>query len=428
MDDSTRLRRQFRKRAADPMACLLFKDGLYHYSRRVPAAVRAADPSLPEAIRRSTGTERLKEAQAVAREWAAEDEQKWLDVVSGKAPSVWVQALRDDRDVGLERVREFVESRAEALGVVDGLERARTPKEVPKALKTDPKAREALRAVYAERGAYLTWVDAWEAVESRSGLEISSRRAYRSAMRQLDKANVSGPHEVTREDAKAFLKELAQRLTASSANVYIAAATLVLVDLAGDDEERTRIFHGHRLRYVNKPTQRAELTRDDLRALIATDKMKRPLSLFLRILLGTGARREEAHAGEYDLERRVLIIRKAKSDAGVRDIPLSSHVLPTARAWVALKAAKKLPHVDTLAENFVAIRALAELSTNKTLHSCRHSFLTELARQGVPEDRRKAIGGHSKGGNVHAGYVHLGPEDLRADVEKVDFESGIEWP
>jgi integrase len=248
-------------------------------------------------------------------------------------------------------------------------------------------------------------------------------------MRQLDKAKVPGPHEVTRDDAKAFLKDAALRLTQSSGTVYIAAATLVLTDLFGDDEERSRMFHGHKLRYLKKAKQRAALTRDDLRALIATGKVKQPLSVFLRILLGTGARREEAHSGVYDLARRVLVVGPeiAKNASSVRDIPLSEHVLPAARAWVTLKAAKRAPHIDTLAENFVEVRALAEVPVNKTLHSCRHSFATELARMGVPKDRRMMLTGHS-GGDVHSGYVHLGPEDLRADVEKVDFETGIEWP
>lgn len=430
MTPATRLRRQFRERSNDPMAHLLFKRGVYHYHRRVPAVVRAINPQLPEAIRRSTGTERLREAQAIVREWASEDEASWLAILEGKAPSGWLESVRAEPELTLDKAAETIQRRADRLGVREELEAARGPEEFPEALVADTIARPAVQAVFAARGQSMTWVEAWEAFETRSGLAHKSRRAYLSACMQFDKANLPGPSAITRERAREFLKEASQRRTRSTINIYSAAATAILTDLYDGDPARAGTFRGHKLRYTKKPSTRDALTREDIRAMIGTGKVTRQLSIFMQLALGTGCRRQEVHAGSYDLEHRTLAVTPdiAKTKSSARRVPLASRLLPAAREWVELRNAGKAHGVRRLQDAFAAARDAAQLPSTKTLHSCRHAFVTELAKAGVPADRRKAIAGHSKAQDVHAGYVHLSVDDLAADVEKVDFQTGIEWP
>lgn len=430
MTPVTRLRRQFRERMKDPMAHLLFKRGVYHYHRRVPAVVRAANPGLPETIRRSTGTERLREAQAIVREWATADEAVWLGILEGKAPSEWLQSLRAEPDLTIDRVQELIEQRADRLGVRDELEAASGPAEFPDALLADAKARPAIQAVFAARGEPMTWVEAWEAFEGRSGLSQKTRLAYASSCAQFDKASLPGPSAITRDRAREFLKEAAQRLTRSTINIYTSAATAILTDLYDGDPARAGTFRGHKLRYAKKAATRAELTRDDIKALIATGKVSRQLSVFMQLALGTGGRRQEVHAGTYDLERKLLTVTPeiAKTKSSARQIPLADRLVPLAKEWVELRASGKAHSVRRLQDSFAAAREAAQRPSTKTLHSCRHAFLTELARAGVQVDRRKALAGHSKAQDVHSGYVHLSADDLRQDAAKVDFWTGVEWP
>jgi integrase len=432
MDPATRLRRQFRERAKDPMAHLMNRKGVYCYARRIPAPVRAVEPTLPEAVRRSTGTERLREAQAIVREWAAVDEEAWLGIVSGNGSDAaqWLSSLRSDRDRTLDRAQDVIEARADALGVRSDLERAKGPREFPEALKADPKARPAIRAVYAARGQAMTWSEAWDAFETRSGLSVKTRLTYGNSCAQFDRAGLPGPHEVTREKAREYLRKRAAEVTRSTVNIDMAAATAILTHLFDGDEPRTRLFRDHKLRFAKAATVRGPLTRDDLKAMLATGLVTPALGLLMRLSLATGARRNEAYHGEYDLDRKVLVIGRAitKTASGVREVPLADRVVPIAARWLALRQAKALPRIQALQASFAAARAAAGLPSTKTLHSCRHAFLTALARAGVAEDRRKTLGGHSKSGNVHAGYVHLDAEDLRQDAELVDFETGMAWP
>lgn len=430
MDPATKLRRLFRKAANDPMAHLLYRGDVYHYHRRVPAAARAADPSLPEAIRRSTGTDRLREARAIVREWAEADEAAWVRLVSGKGPGPWAQALSVDREQTLENARELIEARADALRVRGDLERASNPHEIPEVLRHDPAARPALQAVYVAQGKSMTWVEAWEAFETRSELKHKSRLAYASACTQFDRRGLAGPYEITRDKARTYLRERAQTVTRSTVNVDTAAGTAIMADLFPDEPDRAGVFRGHKLRFAKKAQARDPLTREDIRLLLAGGGVSYPLGLLLRLALGAGTRRQEAYYGDYDLTRKVVRIAPeyAKTTSSAREIPLADRLIPVAAAWMELRAAKKAPSVRALQEAFASARDLAKLPASKTIHSCRHAFVTELARAGVPEDRRKALAGHSKAGNVHAGYMHLSADDLRADVEKVDFETGFEWP
>lgn len=430
MTPATRLRRQFRDRMTDPMAHLLFKRGVYHYHRRVPAAVRAVNPQLPETIRRSTGTERLREAQAIVREWATNDETSWLAILEGKAPSAWLEAVRVEPDLTLDKAAETIQRRADRLGVREELEAASGPSEFPEALLADAVARPAVQAVFAARGQSMTWVEAWEAFETRSGLSPKSRLTYLSACIQFDKANLPGPSAIARERAREFLKEVAQRRTRSTINIYTSAATAILTDLYDGDPVRAGAFRGHKLRYTKKASTRDPLTRDDIRAMIATGKVTRQLSIFMQLALGTGGRRQEVHGGTYDLDRKTLTVTPdiAKTKSSARQIPLADGLVALAREWVELRASGKAYGTRRLQEAFAAARDAAQLPSSKTLHSCRHAFVTELARAGVALDRRRAIAGHSKAQDVHAGYVHLSVADLAADVAKVDFQTGIEWP
>ena len=57
-----------------------------------------------------------------------------------------------------------------------------------------------------------------------------------------------------------------------------------------------------------------------------------------------------------------------------------------------------------------------------TPHMCRHSFATRMARNGMSPARLKCIMGHADIATTYNIYTHLGFEDVREEVLRIEGE------
>lgn len=138
------------------------------------------------------------------------------------------------------------------------------------------------------------------------------------------------------------------------------------------------------------------------------------------ILIYTGMR-----VGEYlaltprgiNLRKRYIDIKKSKTLAGVRKIPIHNKILP-------ILTERKTTGKICPCEKYDAFRRIFDsvmhaLDMHHTPHECRHTLATMLDRSGANETSVKMILGHARTGVTKGVYTHKTLADLRKAINKV---------
>lgn len=138
------------------------------------------------------------------------------------------------------------------------------------------------------------------------------------------------------------------------------------------------------------------------------------------ILIYTGMR-----AGEYiglsacdvNLRQQFISIKKSKTLAGIRKIPIHKNILP-------ILTERKAEGKICPCEKYDAFRRLFDhamkvLGMHHTPHECRHTLATMLDRSGANDTSVKMILGHARTGVTKGVYTHKTLSDLRKAINKV---------
>lgn len=138
------------------------------------------------------------------------------------------------------------------------------------------------------------------------------------------------------------------------------------------------------------------------------------------ILIYTGMR-----AGEYiglsacdvNLRQQFINIKKSKTLAGIRKIPIHKKILP-------ILTERKAEGKICPCEKYDAFRRLFDhamkvLGMHHTPHECRHTLATMLDRSGANDTSVKMILGHARTGVTKGVYTHKTLADLRKAINKV---------
>lgn len=149
------------------------------------------------------------------------------------------------------------------------------------------------------------------------------------------------------------------------------------------------------VRYINLSTDRGNVLNRKIFTSDEVSAMTDPLDL---ILVYTGMRvgellnlREE----DIHLDERWLYVRKSKTDAGVRVVPIAEKIVPCFSA---------LPTKQTYD---IFKRHFRERNNGHLPHDTRHTFVSMMADLGVDERITKAIVGHAGSGITETVYTHL---------------------
>jgi integrase len=145
-----------------------------------------------------------------------------------------------------------------------------------------------------------------------------------------------------------------------------------------------------------------------------------PLGSFYAVALGTGLRRAELLGlswRDVDLRTPHVIVRRSKTEAGVRHVPLPPF------AVAALERLDRQPGPIWPVRPEVVTRRMRELCEKAglprlTLHGLRHSTASILYAEGVPEFVIQSILGHSKVGMTKH-YTHVEQEQQREAMERL---------
>ena len=321
-----------------------------------------------------------------------------------------------------ETIGERLERLAGRLGCLDQFMGAKSQAELPEALSEHREGQELLKALERAKGG-LTWSLAGEEFLRQGVIKASTGKTYMSQWSKADEANVPGPQYITRQDARDYLRKRRDKgATGSTLNTIVSAMSNVMEHLFPDDDDKKRTWRDHKIkpRLDKKAVERKDWTAEQLATLV--NGVHWSVACAVKIAAHTGLRISEIYSAEWDFERRLIHVKDGKTANATRTIAMHPAIEADARRWTS----DKTRHAkNTVVSYFSEHKIALGFGPETTLHSTRHSFSTALARAGVAFERRARLCGHQVQG-VQSAYTHLGPEDLREDLEKIDW-SAVGW-
>jgi len=143
------------------------------------------------------------------------------------------------------------------------------------------------------------------------------------------------------------------------------------------------------------------------------------------MMLYTGVRVSEIcdlKQEDVDLEKRCFYIRKAKTSAGVRTVPIAAFLMPHFRFWMDGADEYLIRPVEMHLESVVFRnhhwnRLMDQNGMDHLCHETRHTFISMLANRGVDERVIKAIVGHAGDSVTEAVYTHIDLDTMLAAVD-----------
>jgi integrase/recombinase XerD len=180
--------------------------------------------------------------------------------------------------------------------------------------------------------------------------------------------------------------------------------------------------------------EKLAFTNEELQSLfeVITDNIIRRIVLFG---LYTGCRLSEIlnlQIKDLDFSKKVLIIRNKpdfKTKTGkIRQIPISESLQKLINASIyqnesnylfSFDGIKRL-NKDFVSQKFKKYLRKAELPEKYHFHCLRHTFITNLIKNGVPINFVKELAGHTEI-QTTMGYVHIEVEDLRNAVNLINI-------
>lgn len=141
---------------------------------------------------------------------------------------------------------------------------------------------------------------------------------------------------------------------------------------------------------------RRPFTADEISALWTSQT---PLNDVALILIYTGLRVSELcdlQPEDIDLDAQTLHVTKAKTKAGIRNVPIADKIVPVFRRY------QSEPHLESY-----TIRKRMKKRMSHLPHDTRHTFTTMCAEKGIDQRLIDAIIGHSPGNTALKVYTHF---------------------
>ena len=163
--------------------------------------------------------------------------------------------------------------------------------------------------------------------------------------------------------------------------------------------------------------KKAVFTGEEIRSLwnIASDN---GLAEMLIILLYTGLRVSEMvdlKSEDVDIDKKCFYIRKSKTAAGVRTVPIADCIMPifqknVSKPYIANPSDQRVSVAHL--QGYALPRLMETLGMNHTFHETRHTFISMMAEAGVDERITKSIVGHAGGSITENVYTHISVQPM----------------
>ena len=259
----------------------------------------------------------------------------------------------------------------------------------------------AYNANPAQETAPLTFSDVFEAWNAEYSKKIKVNRNYKAARVIFDPIAME-----SFADLKLDHYQMAMNVSGKNAPMLkVAKSMLSLMYEYAVVHEIVPQSKRDMIRYLDKGTdnpnklERRIFTPEEISALWAdTSEYVNRLTL---ILIYTGMRISELTyltTADIDLNRQSIVVRKSKTEAGVRELPIADRIVPLVKQFV---------HDRRYDPNYFRVLMREQLNDHRP-HDTRHTFATLLAEAGIDQRVVDALMGHSPGKNIaQAVYTHI---------------------
>jgi integrase len=282
-------------------------------------------------------------------------------------------------------------------------------------------------------------------LDKRTALEVSTRETYQFALKHLNQAFNSWM--IGDINSKAISSYQRSRLEQGAAGATVNKEFTVLASILADRGLWQSIRRDVKRVEENESAGRALLTDEEAHLLKAASEVATkqgwwsPVYTVTVLGLNTGLRHSEVRRRRWqdiDLEKRVLIVGKTKSEAGSgRPIPLTAAAHAALDMWSArFPNRKPLDYVFPACENghVDVTRPISHWRTAWTnccklaglpglrYHDLRHSAATKLLESGTPMATVAAILGWSASTAIRMAkrYGHIRPDAQRRALDSIN--------
>lgn len=307
-------------------------------------------------------------------------------------------------------------------------------------------------------------------IAQRQGVRETTRGGYQTVLNVLKREEFGKRkiRDIRISDAKMWLIQMQRNGRGFSSIHNIRSVLRPAFKMAVDDDIIIKNPFDFELRDVieNDSKKREAVTesqREKFLEFIRTDSYYKKYYEAIFILFHTGLRISEfcgLTLKDVDMNERVIhvghqlqklpggvyIISQTKTKSGSRDLPMSSEVYD---AFMSLLGKRKLKKKETMVDGYVGFLYLDKAGNPKvahhwqkiihqivdkynkiheekmpkiTPHICRHTYCTSMARAGVNPKTLQYLMGHAEIATTMDVYTHLGYEDAKREVEKVEVK------
>lgn len=129
---------------------------------------------------------------------------------------------------------------------------------------------------------------------------------------------------------------------------------------------------------------------------------------------------------DVDMDSRIILIRKSKTDAGVRRMPIHHRLVPIVQSWLTgnpdaylIKTRRKnaMSYTTFFKDHWTP--TLEALGTQHTIHDTRHTLATMTKAAGIDDFYRKLILGHKVKDITDGTYTHITNAKLVEEIDKL---------
>ena len=192
--------------------------------------------------------------------------------------------------------------------------------------------------------------------------------------------------------------------------------------------EKRKMIHYVDITKAGNPNKvdRAPFTKEEIDKLWKAEAGNDYISVVL-IMIYTGLRigelldlqKEDVH-----LEERWINVRKSKTTAGVREVPIAEKIVPLVRKWMSKDCDRLICNSSGSHMSYYVFRENYWMSLMETLgmekhrpHDTRHTCVSMLTETGADPRIIRQIVGHKGQGVTEAVYTHV---DLPAKLEAIN--------
>lgn len=170
-----------------------------------------------------------------------------------------------------------------------------------------------------------------------------------------------------------------------------------------------RMIDVEKLRNGYKTRERDVFKPDEIRTLWSI-KDTDELAEILVFMIYTGLRVSEMlrlEMKDVDLEKKCFYVRKSKTAAGVRTVPIADCIMDIVQKREGKEYLYSRRVVVEHLERKVLPKLMRQLDMKHTFHETRHTFISMMADIGVDERITKSIVGHAGGSLTETVYTHI---------------------